>query len=128
MLEDLLLPRSLRLRRWDELEAEVFERSAQIVVYTGKDPGLYIGWACAMPPPHQQHVVWCYTRSTPAGVARGRGVMRVLLAELGVDITAPMVALFDSPACQGLRRKGWPITVAKGPHERPAAEAGSQEE
>jgi hypothetical protein len=38
--------------------------------------------------------------------------MRALLAELGVDIAKPMVALFDSPACQGLIRKGWPITVA----------------
>lgn len=87
---------------------------ARLLVYTGaRNPDLYVGWACARRPPHQQHVVWCYTRSSPAGVARDRGVMRALLGELGVDICAPMVALHDSPACQGLIRKGWPITVGR---------------
>jgi hypothetical protein len=111
---------------WEALEQHL-EKGARLLVYTGQDPDLFVGWACALAPPACQHVVWCYTRSTPAGVARGRGVMRALLAELGVDTDKPMVALFDSPACQGLRRKGWPITV-KGSHERPAAETGSQAE
>jgi hypothetical protein len=93
-------------------------RGARCVVLTGaRDPGLLVGWAAAMPAPHQQYVVWAYTRATAGGASRGRGVMRALLGELGVDVTKPMTALFDSPACQGLVRKGWPITVAKGNHE-----------
>ncbi len=54
--------------------------------------------------------------------------MRTLLGELGVDVAQPMVALFDSPACQGLIRKGWPITVAKGTHGSPEARTRSQAE
>jgi hypothetical protein len=90
--------------------ADLLERGARLLVATGRDPDLLVGWACAL---GDQVVVWAYTRATAGAVSRGRGVMRALLAELGVDVKEPMVALFDSPACQGLIRKGWPITVAE---------------
>lgn len=92
--------------------SDLLANGARLVVLTGRDPDLLIGWAAAFRPPRQQLVVWAYTRATAGSASRGLGVMRALLAELGVDVKKPMVALFDSPACQGLIRKGWPITVA----------------
>jgi hypothetical protein len=70
-------------------------------------------------------VVWCHTK--PPG--RKRGLMRALLANLGVDIEKPMTAMFWSPAIPQMRRRGFVINPPKETEshaEREQDEAGRQ--
>jgi hypothetical protein len=64
---------------------------------------LYYAFAIAAGP---QTVAWAYTKEA----LRGQGMMRSLLEHLGVDVNAPMLALFHAPAADALRDKGWPIS------------------
>lgn len=66
------------------------------------NPDLFYAFAVVSAP---QTVAWCYTKER----LQGHGCMTALLAHLGVDVRQPMIALLSSPACEALRRKGWPI-------------------
>lgn len=95
-----------------ELESLLHHGQARCKVFVGAgNPDLFVGWA-AVVASNPQVVVWAFTKWTPGGVARRRGVMRFLLGALGTDVAAPMIALYPSPACLALIERGWPITVA----------------
>jgi hypothetical protein len=63
---------------------------------------LYYAFAVATGP---QTIAWAYTKEK----LRNQGFLRELLGYLGVDVERPMVAMLSSPACEALKRKGWPI-------------------
>ncbi len=83
----------------------LFREGARCAVRVGEtNEALFYGYAIVAAAP--QTLVWAYTKEK----LRGQGIMRALLQHLGVDVKAPMVALFHAPAFDALIAKGWPIT------------------
>ncbi len=88
---------------WEWLH-RLLRHGARCAVRVGStNRNLFYGFAVVTEP---QVIAWCYTKKK----LQGHGVMTALLGHLGVDIRQPMVALLPSPAAEGLRRHGWPIS------------------
>ncbi len=82
----------------------LFREGARCAVRIGEtNAKLFYAYAIVLGP---QQLVWAYTKEA----LRGQGIMRALLGHLGVDVHAPMTALFRSPSADALIGKGWPIT------------------
>lgn len=84
---------------------QLLRRGMRCCVEVGQsDPSLLIGFAVAA----GQTVAWVYVKPK----ARGVGKAYRMLSVLGVDTNCPMLALFHSPACDGMIRDGKPIHYA----------------
>lgn len=84
---------------------QLLRRGMRCCVEVGQsDPSLLIGFAVAA----GQTVAWVYVKPK----ARGVGKAWRMLDYLNVDTQCPMLALFESPACDGMQRDGKPITYA----------------
>ncbi len=68
-----------------------------------EDPSRFLAYAVLSAP---QTVAFAYTKP----MARGRGYMTSLLKHLGVDLDQPLVALFRTPATDGMIRRGWRVS------------------
>lgn len=75
-------------------------------------PELFYGFV-AVPQPPRQEVIWVYVKEE----MQRFGLMVELLGHAGIDTTKQMTALFRSPACDGLRRRGWKIRYENEPRE-----------
>lgn len=71
------------------------------------DADLFYGYAVVLDVP--QTVVWTYVKQR----LQRSGIMTELLQHLGVDMGRQVIALFPSPACNGMIRDGWNIKYAE---------------
>lgn len=98
----------------DMLRAIHREGARIVVAATDDDRDSWLGWACA----HEGIVVWAYTKAelfleSGTITARGQGVCKALLAELGFTKARPVRVLYDTPAARRFVRRGWTIEIVQ---------------
>lgn len=94
----------------------IFAAGARCAVWAHPQQSwVVLGFAIVAPRP--QTVVWCWTRPNLRGRPKdgkpAQHVMSTLLQKLDIDLKAPLIACYRSPAAEGMRGKGkFQITFA----------------